>query len=107
MLCWRYKTYFTALYSFFVCIVDIPDEPYVFFFLSQALDKITSERTIVFCNTIDQCRRVENILQRDDRSCKSRTVLSYHGAIEGSTRYLIFTTQHIFSIVVPILFNAI
>eukprot|EP01032_Pedospumella_encystans_P013967 gene13967-16059_t len=54
--------------------------------LLEALNKSTSERTIVFCNSIDQCRRVENILQRDDRSCKSRTVLSYHGAIEGSTR---------------------
>lgn len=31
------------------------------------LNADTCERTIVFCNTIDQCRRVENILQREVR----------------------------------------
>jgi ATP-dependent RNA helicase DDX18/HAS1 len=44
------------------------------------------DRTIVFCNTIDQCRRVENILQREDRSGRTRTLLPYHGAIDAATR---------------------
>jgi len=55
--------------------------------LLKALDQRSdAERTIVFCNTIDQCRRVENILRRDDRSSRMRSVYSYHGAIDGVTR---------------------
>eukprot|EP01041_Mallomonas_annulata_P002774 gene2773-5462_t len=45
-----------------------------------------SQRTIIFCNTIDQCRRVENVLQRADRQEEVRKVLSYHAAIDADTR---------------------
>lgn len=54
--------------------------------LLHALESFPAERTIVFCNTIDQCRRVENVLQREDRSGKGRSVYSYHGAIDAQTR---------------------
>ena len=36
--------------------------------LLRALEQDPStERTLIFCNTIDQCRRVENALERTDR----------------------------------------
>jgi len=54
--------------------------------LLKALDRAEAQRTVVFCNTIDQCRRVENILQRDDRRDKMRSVHSYHGAVDAATR---------------------
>jgi ATP-dependent RNA helicase DDX18/HAS1 len=40
----------------------------------------------VFCNTIEQCRKVENILTRDDRNSRVRSVHVYHGAIDAQTR---------------------
>lgn len=43
-------------------------------------------RTLIFCNTIEQCRRVENILQRDDRNEKDRIVYPYHSAVDMETR---------------------
>lgn len=45
-----------------------------------------SDRTLIFCNTISQCRNVENALQRADRHGKVRSVLAYHGAIDGEKR---------------------
>jgi len=53
--------------------------------LLRALE-IPAERTIVFCNSIDQCRRVENALQRVDRQERIRTVLAYHGAVDAESR---------------------
>eukprot|EP01038_Epipyxis_sp_PR26KG_P005028 gene5028-7017_t len=54
--------------------------------LLKSLQDVDCDRTIIFCNTIDQCRRLENILQRSDRNERVRTVLSYHGAIDSETR---------------------
>lgn len=45
-----------------------------------------ADRTLVFCNTIDQCRRVENALRRVDRNENLRSVLAYHGAIDAPQR---------------------
>ena len=54
--------------------------------LLKAMGSVAAERTLVFCNTIEQCRRVENLLRRDDRQDRFRTVYSYHGAIDAATR---------------------
>ena len=58
--------------------------------LIKALDGSSSaesaERTIIFCNTIEQCRRVENILQREDRHGRQRSVYSHHSAVDPAVR---------------------
>jgi ATP-dependent RNA helicase DDX18/HAS1 len=55
--------------------------------LLRALEQTTDiERTIIFCNSIDQCRRVENVLQRADRNEKLRKIYPYHGAIDAKQR---------------------
>ncbi len=44
-------------------------------------------RTIVFCNKIETCRRVENVLKRDSGQGEGGTVvLPYHAAIEDEQR---------------------
>ena len=54
--------------------------------LLKTLEQENSERTIIFCNTINQCREVENALARADRSGTLRLVLPYHGAIDAMSR---------------------
>lgn len=54
--------------------------------LLKALETSESERTLIFCNTIQQCRRVENALQRVDRQERVRKVYAYHGAVDPATR---------------------
>ena len=55
--------------------------------LLRALESVPDvERTLIFCNTIDQCRRVENALRRVDRHEKVRRVLAYHGAVDVQQR---------------------
>ena len=54
--------------------------------LLKTLEEECAERTIVFCNTINQCREVENFLTRADRNQKLRMVFPYHGAIDALTR---------------------
>jgi len=54
--------------------------------LINALDKSSSMRTIIFCNTIEQCRKVENMLSRHDRGSRIRYIYPYHGAIDGKIR---------------------
>ena len=54
--------------------------------LLKTLEQEHSERTIIFCNTINQCREVENSLARADRNSKLRRVLPYHGAVDVLTR---------------------
>ena len=57
--------------------------------LMRALEQhADAERTLIFCNSIDQCRRVENALQRVDRQERLRTSMAYHGAIDAKTREL-------------------
>jgi ATP-dependent RNA helicase DDX18/HAS1 len=54
--------------------------------LLRALEQTEVDRTLVFCNTIPQCRQVENALQRADRNNRIRNVYAYHGAIDFKTR---------------------
>jgi ATP-dependent RNA helicase DDX18/HAS1 len=54
--------------------------------LLEALNEVNSERTLVFCNTIDQCRVVENFLIKIDKQYKHRNVYSYHSAISEQNR---------------------
>lgn len=54
--------------------------------LLRALEQTDSDRTLIFCNTIPQCRMVENALQRVDRSNRIRQVYPYHGAIDFAQR---------------------
>jgi ATP-dependent RNA helicase DDX18/HAS1 len=54
--------------------------------LLRALEQTPTERTVIFCNTIAQCRKVENALQRVDRQSRLRVVYPYHGAIDAKTR---------------------
>jgi len=54
--------------------------------LIKALESTDCERTLIFCNTIQQCRRVENALQRVDRQERVRKVFAYHGAVDPMTR---------------------
>jgi superfamily II DNA/RNA helicase len=54
--------------------------------LRRALQQYPSERTLIFCNTIEQCRNVENILKRDDRQENTYQVLASHSAIDDEVR---------------------
>ena len=54
--------------------------------LLRAIEQNPCERTLIFCNTINQCRNVENVLNRADRQGKLRMVYAYHGAVDSDTR---------------------
>jgi ATP-dependent RNA helicase DDX18/HAS1 len=54
--------------------------------LIRALEQTPAERTLIFCNTIAQCRKVENAIQRTDRQGKVRAVFAYHGAVDAEAR---------------------
>jgi ATP-dependent RNA helicase DDX18/HAS1 len=54
--------------------------------LMRSLEQTDSERTLIFCNTIAQCRKVENALNRADRQSRLRMVYPYHGAIDADSR---------------------
>jgi ATP-dependent RNA helicase DDX18/HAS1 len=54
--------------------------------LLKALDENPVPRTLIFCNSIQQCRNVENALTRIDKTGRLRQVLAYHGAIDGRIR---------------------
>ena len=44
-------------------------------------------RTLVFCNKIETCRKVENVLKRSSKPGEQELlVLPYHGAIEDGQR---------------------
>ncbi|XVF82853.1 hypothetical protein PTKIN_Ptkin16aG0083600 [Pterospermum kingtungense] len=56
----------------------------------NALLKLVEEspvgKTIVFCNKIDTCRKVENVLKRFDRKGTHMRVLPFHAALAQETR---------------------
>jgi ATP-dependent RNA helicase DDX18/HAS1 len=52
----------------------------------RALDQSDAVRTLIFCNTINQCRNVENALKRIDRNGRVRSILPYHGALDAEKR---------------------
>ncbi len=52
----------------------------------KSANECDCDRTIIFCNTIEQCRIVENTLARYDRQGKYWQLLPNHGAIESKQR---------------------
>lgn len=61
-----------------------------FFNKKSALLRLAEEsrvsRTIIFCNKIETCRKVENALRRLDRKENQIRVLPFHAALEQETR---------------------
>ncbi|KAL3774256.1 hypothetical protein ACHAW5_010088 [Stephanodiscus triporus] len=54
--------------------------------LLKALRGRRCDRTLVFCNTVETCRDVENALKRDDRGGKRSRVWAYHNALSPDNR---------------------
>ncbi|KAG6546128.1 hypothetical protein Mapa_012162 [Marchantia paleacea] len=54
--------------------------------LLQLVNDKPVSKTIVFCNKIETCRKVENILTRYDRTGKKIQVLPYHAALSQEAR---------------------
>ena len=54
--------------------------------LLKALNQNRCQRTLVFCNTVETCRKVENLLNRKDRRGRLREVHSYHNAMTPEAR---------------------
>jgi ATP-dependent RNA helicase DDX18/HAS1 len=54
--------------------------------LTKELEDSPSDRVMVFCNTIESCRRVENYLRRRDRRGEQYGVDAFHGAIPAEQR---------------------
>ena len=54
--------------------------------LMQQLVEEPADRVLIFCNTIESCRRVENYLRRRDRRHTMYDVQVFHGAIPADAR---------------------
>ncbi|URD73768.1 DEAD-box ATP-dependent RNA helicase [Musa troglodytarum] len=54
--------------------------------LLQLLEDLPVPKTIVFCNKIETCRKVENVLNRFDRKGSQIQVLPFHAAIAQEIR---------------------
>lgn len=54
--------------------------------LLQALRQNRCRRTLIFCNTVDSCRDVENLLKRRDRKGSVYEVGAYHNAMTPENR---------------------
>ncbi|KAH7293975.1 hypothetical protein KP509_28G050700 [Ceratopteris richardii] len=54
--------------------------------LRQLIEQQPVSKTIIFCNKIETCRKVENILKRSDRKGTAFTVLPYHAALSPDVR---------------------
>eukprot|EP00271_Cylindrocystis_brebissonii_P008163 TRINITY_DN22177_c0_g1_i1.p1 TRINITY_DN22177_c0_g1~~TRINITY_DN22177_c0_g1_i1.p1 ORF type:complete len:1024 (-),score=201.18 TRINITY_DN22177_c0_g1_i1:478-3549(-) len=54
--------------------------------LLQVIDSRPVAKAIVFCNTIETCRKVENALLRHDRGGRQYSVVPYHGALTPEKR---------------------
>lgn len=54
--------------------------------LLSALRKNRCRRTLIFCNTVESCRQVENLLKRKDRSQRINKIYTYHGAMTPIAR---------------------
>ena len=52
----------------------------------ELVDGQVADRILIFCNTIESCRRVENLLRRKDRRGDRYQVLAFHGAIPAEAR---------------------
>lgn len=54
--------------------------------LLRALRARRVDRTLVFCNTVEACRDVENALKRNDRGGRRCRVWAYHNALSPENR---------------------
>jgi ATP-dependent RNA helicase DDX18/HAS1 len=54
--------------------------------LLQALRQNRCRRTLIFCNTVESCRDVENLLKRRDRKGLVYEVSAYHNAMTPESR---------------------
>ncbi|XP_051135249.1 DEAD-box ATP-dependent RNA helicase 50 [Andrographis paniculata] len=54
--------------------------------LLRLVEESPVSKTIIFCNKIETCRKVENVLKRLDRKANSTKVLPFHAALEQETR---------------------
>ena len=54
--------------------------------LLSALRQHRTTQTLVFCNTVESCRAVENMLKRKDRGSKLYQVGVYHNAMSSEAR---------------------
>jgi len=52
----------------------------------RELEAEPSSHALIFCNTIESCRRVENFLRRRDRRGEAYEVHTFHGAIPAEAR---------------------
>ena len=43
-------------------------------------------KTLIFCNTVETCRNVENVLRRKDRKGRRNRVWAYHNALSPEVR---------------------
>ncbi|KAL7427660.1 hypothetical protein ACHAXH_002293 [Discostella pseudostelligera] len=55
--------------------------------LLKALRARRVDKTLIFCNTVETCRHVENVLKRDDRKGKRSKVWAYHNALSSDVRW--------------------
>ncbi|KAL6976551.1 DEAD-box ATP-dependent RNA helicase 50 [Sarracenia purpurea var. burkii] len=54
--------------------------------LVQLVEECPVAKTIIFCNKIETCRKVENILNRVDRKGIHKRVLAFHSALAQESR---------------------
>jgi ATP-dependent RNA helicase DDX18/HAS1 len=54
--------------------------------LLTVLRQTKCSRTLIFCNTIETCRQVENLLTRNDRRGRAYNVGAYHNAMTPDAR---------------------
>eukprot|EP00640_Fibrocapsa_japonica_P001637 CAMPEP_0113940268 /NCGR_PEP_ID=MMETSP1339-20121228/6432_1 /TAXON_ID=94617 /ORGANISM="Fibrocapsa japonica" /LENGTH=484 /DNA_ID=CAMNT_0000944039 /DNA_START=194 /DNA_END=1648 /DNA_ORIENTATION=- /assembly_acc=CAM_ASM_000762 len=54
--------------------------------LTELLATVPAQRTLVFCNTIENCRKVENAVQRWNKKGQKALVLAHHNAIDPERR---------------------
>jgi len=54
--------------------------------LLQSLRQTRCRRTLIFCNTVESCRDVENLLKRRDRKGVVYKVAAYHNAMSPENR---------------------
>lgn len=55
--------------------------------LLQLVEQQPVSKTIIFCNKIETCRKVENVLKRSDRKGSRLSVLPYHAALSLEVRH--------------------
>jgi len=54
--------------------------------LLKALRNTRCKRTLIFCNTVEACRKVENLISRSDRRKRLWYVGAYHNAMTAESR---------------------